>query len=128
MYHRALKTDLSSRRGNNRADLQSRGGPIGRRFWHHAWIVDSNQREQRCAPLLSGAFRECGGGRPRCDRGTAISTSIGRREAPNMPLPANRVLRGIGIGLSLIVNALVLRAAFRPLSALNRTAAAVQYG
>jgi two-component system sensor histidine kinase UhpB len=60
--------------------------------------------------------------------GTAITTSIGRRASEQRLVPLIVLFAAIGIGLSLLVNAIVLRAAFRPLAALNRTAAAVQDG
>ena len=60
--------------------------------------------------------------------GTAITTSIGRQAPEYALIPLIVLFAAIGIGLSLLVNALLLRAAFRPMSALNRTAAAVQDG
>jgi two-component system sensor histidine kinase UhpB len=60
--------------------------------------------------------------------GTAVSTSLGR-EAPGYAIvPLIILIAVVGIALSLIVNIVVLRAAFRPLSSLSRTAHAVQLG
>lgn len=60
--------------------------------------------------------------------GTTISTAIGRRAPDNALLPLIVIFAAIGIGLSLVVNIAVLRAAFRPLASLQRTAVAVQAG
>jgi hypothetical protein len=48
--------------------------------------------------------------------GTAITTEITRRASDRSLLPLIVLFAGIGIGLSLIVNVLVLRAAFRPMN------------
>ena len=60
--------------------------------------------------------------------GTIISTAIGRRAPESALLPLIVIFATIGIGLSLVVNIAVLRAAFRPLASLQRTALAVQAG
>ncbi len=60
--------------------------------------------------------------------GTAISIGIGRRAPDTSLLPLIALFGSIGIGLSLIANVIVLRAAFRPMATLNRTALAVQQG
>jgi two-component system, NarL family, sensor histidine kinase UhpB len=60
--------------------------------------------------------------------GTAITTGIGRKAPDHAILPLIVLFASIGIGLSLVVNVLVLRAAFRPMAALNRAAQAVQEG
>lgn len=60
--------------------------------------------------------------------GTLISTAIGRRAPDQALLPLIMIFVSIGIGLSLLVNVAVLRAAFRPMASLQRTAAAVQAG
>ena len=60
--------------------------------------------------------------------GTAITTGITRRASDRSLLPLIVLFAGIGIGLSLIVNVLVLRAAFRPMNDLVLTARALQEG
>ena len=60
--------------------------------------------------------------------GTIISTTIGRRAPDTALVPLIIVFASIGIALSLLVNVWVLRAAFRPLASLQRTAVAVQAG
>lgn len=60
--------------------------------------------------------------------GTAISISIGREAPDNALLPLIMLFVVVGIVLSLAVNVIVLKAAFRPLQALSRTAEAVQLG
>jgi two-component system sensor histidine kinase UhpB len=60
--------------------------------------------------------------------GTAITTEITRRASDRSLLPLIVLFAGIGIGLSLIVNVLVLRAAFRPMNDLVLTARALQEG
>ena len=60
--------------------------------------------------------------------GTAISIGIGRRAPDTSLLPLIAIFGSIGIGLSLIANVIVLRAAFKPMATLNRTALAVQQG
>ena len=60
--------------------------------------------------------------------GTAITAAIGRRASDDSLIPLIVTFAAIGIGLSLIVNIVVLRAAFRPMETLNRTAKAVQDG
>ncbi len=60
--------------------------------------------------------------------GTAITAAIGRRASDDALVPLIVTFAAIGIGLSLLVNILVLRAAFRPMATLNMTAKAVQEG
>jgi two-component system sensor histidine kinase UhpB len=60
--------------------------------------------------------------------GTAITTGIGRVAPEHALIPLIVIFASIGICLSLAVNALVLRAAFRPMAALNRAAEAIQLG
>jgi two-component system sensor histidine kinase UhpB len=60
--------------------------------------------------------------------GTAVSTSLGRDAPQHAILPLIVLIAIIGITLSLIVNIVVLRAAFRPLTSLSRTAQAVRLG
>jgi len=60
--------------------------------------------------------------------GTAITTGIGRNAPDHALVPLIVLFASIGIGLSLLVNVLVLRAAFRPMAMLNRVAEAVQDG
>jgi two-component system sensor histidine kinase UhpB len=60
--------------------------------------------------------------------GTALTTSIGRRASDDRLLQLIVTFAAVGICLSLLVNILVLRAAFRPMATLNRTARAVQAG
>lgn len=60
--------------------------------------------------------------------GTAITTGIGRTAPDRALIPLIVIFASIGICLSLVVNAMVLRAAFRPMAALNRAAQAIQQG
>jgi len=60
--------------------------------------------------------------------GTAITTAIGRNAPDHALVPLIVLFASIGIGLSLLVNVLVLRAALRPMAMLNRVAQAVQDG
>jgi two-component system sensor histidine kinase UhpB len=60
--------------------------------------------------------------------GTIVSTAIGRRAPETALVPLIVVFASIGIALSLLVNVWALRAAFRPLATLQRTAVAVQAG
>src|SRR3954452_6963870 len=60
--------------------------------------------------------------------GTAVSTSLGRDAPQHAIMPLIVLITFIGITLSLIVNIVVLRAAFRPLTSLSRTAQAVPLG
>jgi two-component system sensor histidine kinase UhpB len=60
--------------------------------------------------------------------GTAITTEITRRATDRSLLPLIVLFASIGIGLSLVVNVIVLRAAFRPMNELIRTARALQDG
>ena len=60
--------------------------------------------------------------------GTAITTEITQRAPERSHLPLIVLFGAIGIGLSLLVNIVVLRAAFRPMMELNRIAAAIQNG
>lgn len=60
--------------------------------------------------------------------GTAITSSLVRRASEDSLVPLIVTFVAVGTALSLAVNVLVLRAAFRPLETLNRTARAVQAG
>jgi two-component system, NarL family, sensor histidine kinase UhpB len=118
-------TDLSSRAPIEPASPLAINS--GRRFWHRAGTsVRTRSRRvplyyrvlsANAAVVVFGAIA-----------GTAITTSIGRQAPEYALIPLIVLFAAIGIGLSLLVNALLLRAAFRPMSTLNRTAAAVQDG
>jgi len=99
----------------------------GRRTWNiaHSSLQSASRRvplyyrvlSANAAVVMLGAIA-----------GTAITTGIGRRAPDHALVPLIVLFASIGIGLSLLVNVLVLRAAFRPLAMLNRVAQAVQNG
>jgi two-component system sensor histidine kinase UhpB len=118
-------TDLSSRTPLEHAASL----PVNpdRRFWRH--IRPGLRASARRVPLYYRVlFANAAVVGLGAIAGTAITTSIGRRASEQRLVPLIVLFAAIGIGLSLLVNALLLRAAFRPMAALNRTAAAVQDG